>query len=108
MTAQVLRKRDLLRKNLVAHTLFERDILGLGASPYVVRLLYSFTSSRHVFLALEWLPGGDLYSLIRAMGCLEEPAARRGARPLPLTMFYSLGARRGIRRLAHGSGPPRF
>ena len=74
---KVLRKRDLLRKNLMAAALAERDALARsGANPFVVRLFYSFTSANSLYLVMEYAPGGDCYSLLRALGSLEEPMAR--------------------------------
>lgn len=41
-----------------------------------VRFFYSFTCRDNLYLAMEYLNGGDLYSLLRKIGCLEEDVAR--------------------------------
>ena len=41
-----------------------------------VRFFYSFTSTDHLYLVMEYLNGGDLYSLLQKVGCLEEDVAR--------------------------------
>ena len=41
-----------------------------------MRLLYSFTTEENVCLVMEYLPGGDLYSLLKSLGRLDEPVAR--------------------------------
>ena len=61
---------------MVQHALFERDIMTIGACPFIVRMFYSFATKNHVFYAMEFLPGGDLYSLLQAVGCLDEAAAK--------------------------------
>lgn len=44
--------------------------------PLQVRFFYSFTSRDYLYLVMEYLNGGDLYSLLRKVGCLEEDVAR--------------------------------
>lgn len=41
-----------------------------------VRFFYSFTCQDNLYLVMEYLNGGDLYSLLRKVGCLEEDVAR--------------------------------
>ena len=41
-----------------------------------VRFFYSFTCRDNIYLVMEYLNGGDLYSLLRNIGCLEEDVAR--------------------------------
>lgn len=41
-----------------------------------VRFFYSFTSRENLYLVMEYLNGGDLYSLLRNLGCLDEDVAR--------------------------------
>lgn len=41
-----------------------------------VRFFYSFTCSENLYLVMEYLNGGDLYSLLRNMGCLDEDMVR--------------------------------
>lgn len=41
-----------------------------------VRFFYSFTCRENLYLVMEYLNGGDLYSLLRNVGCLNEDVAR--------------------------------
>lgn len=41
-----------------------------------VRFYYSFTCRENLYLVMEYLNGGDLYSLLRNLGCLDEEMAR--------------------------------
>ena len=45
-------------------------------SPFVVDLMFSFQSERNLFLVMEFLPGGDLFSLLQNLGALAEEPAR--------------------------------
>lgn len=90
---KVLQKVDMIRKNAVENILAERDILITVRNPFVVRFFYSFTCRDNLYLVMEYLIGGDLYSLLRKMGCLEEHAARVYIAELVLALEYlhSLG-----------------
>nr|GMC98444.1 probable serine/threonine protein kinase IRE [Ipomoea batatas] len=73
---QVLRKADMIRKNAVESILAERDILISVRNPFVVRFFYSFTCRENLYLVMEYLNGGDIFSLLRNLGCFEEDMAR--------------------------------
>jgi hypothetical protein len=55
-----------------------------------VRAFYSFRSAHHIYFALEYMPGGDLSSMLAECGCIAEPSAAFGAAPeaspLPLPL----------------------
>ncbi|GJU27862.1 probable serine/threonine protein kinase IREH1 isoform X2 [Tanacetum coccineum] len=72
----VLKKADMIRKNAVESILAERDIVISVRNPSVVRFFYSFTCRENLYLVMEYLNGGDLYSLLRNLGCLDEDIAR--------------------------------
>ncbi|XP_068576347.1 citron rho-interacting kinase isoform X2 [Cebidichthys violaceus] len=57
--------KTLLRtqENVVFHE-DERRILALNSSPWIPQLLNAFQDKEHVYLAMEYLPGGDLMSLL--------------------------------------------
>uniref|UniRef100_A0A8C6LTC0 non-specific serine/threonine protein kinase n=1 Tax=Nothobranchius furzeri TaxID=105023 RepID=A0A8C6LTC0_NOTFU len=42
----------------------ERRILSLNSSAWIPQLVYAFQDTDHVYLAMEYLPGGDLMSLL--------------------------------------------
>ncbi|KAI3969827.1 hypothetical protein MKX01_038295 [Papaver californicum] len=72
----VLKKLDMIRKNDIERILAEHNILITVRNPFVVRVFYSFTCRDNLYLVIEYLNGGDLYSLLRKVGCLEEDIAR--------------------------------
>ncbi|EAX97672.1 AGC family protein kinase [Trichomonas vaginalis G3] len=73
---KVLKRRSIQRKNQVQRVLTERDILHDCISPYVVSFYYSITGVNNLYLFMEYLPGGDLYSLLEQVGALDESSAR--------------------------------
>ncbi|XP_027356126.1 probable serine/threonine protein kinase IRE [Abrus precatorius] len=85
---KVLRKADMIRKNAVQSILAERDILISVRNPFVVRFFYSFTCWENLYLVMEYLNGGDLYSLLRNLGCLDEDMARVYIAEVVLALEY--------------------
>ena len=58
---KTLRKRDVLRRNQVAHVKAERDILAEADNEWVVKLYYSFQVSHDVTFYLTWVVGRQHY-----------------------------------------------
>ncbi|KAF5959868.1 hypothetical protein HYC85_001077, partial [Camellia sinensis] len=85
---KVLKKADTIRKNAVESILAERNILISLRNPFVVRFFYSFTCRENLYLVMEYLNGGDLYSLLRNLGCLDEDMARIYMAELVLALEY--------------------
>ena len=71
-----LRKRVLVKMDEVRHVLTERDILTATRTPWLVRLLYAFQDPEYVYLAMEYVPGGDFRTLLNNSGVLREEHAR--------------------------------
>ncbi|KAG9122936.1 hypothetical protein FRC07_000485 [Ceratobasidium sp. 392] len=71
-----MRKRTLHKMDEIRHVLVERDILTATKTPWLVRLLYAFQDSTFVYLAMEYVPGGDFRTLLNNSGVLKEEHAR--------------------------------
>ncbi|KAI8808160.1 kinase-like domain-containing protein [Cladochytrium replicatum] len=69
-------KRLLHKLGEVQHILTERDILTRTSTEWLVKLLYAFQDTDHVYLAMEYVPGGDMRTLLNNFGVLREPHAR--------------------------------
>lgn len=61
---KILRKEDMLEKEQVAHARAERDILAEAENPWVVKMYYSFQDGHYLYLVMEFLPGGDLMTML--------------------------------------------
>ncbi|KAJ6748115.1 SERINE/THREONINE-PROTEIN KINASE [Salix purpurea] len=85
---KVLKKADMIRKNAVQSILEERNILITVCNPFVVRFFYSFTCRENLYLVMEYLNGGDLYSLLRNLGCFDEDMARMYIAEVVLALEY--------------------
>ncbi|KAM7266387.1 hypothetical protein ACFE04_004284 [Oxalis oulophora] len=83
---KVLRKADMIRKNSVERILSERNILISLRNPFVVSS--PGISWDNLYLVMEYLNGGDLYSLLRNLGCLDEDMARVYMAEVVLALEY--------------------
>eukprot|EP00124_Ichthyophonus_hoferi_P002268 Ihof_evm3s148 gene=Ihof_evmTU3s148 len=72
---KVLKKADMVHKNMVDNVIAEKTALAIANNPYVVRLYYSFQSRDHLYLVMEFLPGGDLASLLQNFIVFDEEMA---------------------------------
>ncbi|PHH72711.1 hypothetical protein CDD82_5840 [Ophiocordyceps australis] len=85
---KVMSKKLLFKLDEVRHVLTERDILTTAQSEWLVRLLYSFQDDKSIYLAMEYVPGGDFRTLLNNTGVL----SNRHARFYIAEMFCSVNA----------------
>jgi len=52
------------KKDQLAHVRAERDILANAESPWLVKLHTSFQDSTFLYMLMEFLPGGDLMTML--------------------------------------------
>lgn len=71
-----LRKADMMRKEQVTHAWSERHVLVAADHPFVCQLCFSFQSKDFLYLVMEFLPGGDLMTLLIERDTLTEDDAR--------------------------------
>jgi serine/threonine kinase 38 len=69
-------KDQMVVKNQVGHVRAERDILSEADNPWLVKLQYSFQDDHHLYLIMEYMPGGDLMALLMKEDVLTEEATR--------------------------------
>ncbi|XP_063161857.1 serine/threonine-protein kinase LATS2 isoform X1 [Candoia aspera] len=73
---KTLRKKDVLNRNQVAHVKAERDILAEADNEWVVKLYYSFQDKENLYFVMDYIPGGDMMSLLIRMEVFPEKLAR--------------------------------
>lgn len=72
---KVMKKTEMINKNMVSQVVNERKALALTQSPFCVRLFYSLQSLSSIYLVMEYMVGGDLKSLLSVYGFFDEPMA---------------------------------
>ena len=60
----------------LAHVRAERDVLAESTSPWVVQLFYSFQDPLYLYLIMEFLPGGDLMTMLMKYDVFSEDVTR--------------------------------
>lgn len=73
---KILNKKLLVKLNETNHILTERDILTTTRSEWLVKLLYAFQDPESLYLAMEFVPGGDFRTLLINTRTLRSPHAR--------------------------------
>ncbi|KAH9447565.1 hypothetical protein MJO28_011082 [Puccinia striiformis f. sp. tritici] len=73
---KTLRKSEMFKKDQLAHVRAERDVLAESDSPWVVQLYYSFQDSQYLYLLMEFLPGGDLMTMLIKYDTFSEDVTR--------------------------------
>jgi len=71
-----LQKAEMLERDQLAHVRAERDVLAESTSPWVVQLFYSFQDPLYLYLVMEFLPGGDLMTMLMKYDVFSEDVTR--------------------------------
>ena len=71
-----LSKAEMVRRGQVEHVMAERNLLAHVSSKMVVKLFYSFQDDEYLYLVMEYLPGGDMMTLLMRKDTLTEDEAR--------------------------------
>ncbi|XP_058094605.1 uncharacterized protein LOC131240407 isoform X2 [Magnolia sinica] len=71
-----LKKSEMLRRGQVEHVKAERNLLAEVDSNCIVKLYCSFQDEGFLYLIMEYLPGGDMMTLLMRKDTLTEDEAR--------------------------------
>jgi serine/threonine kinase 38 len=73
-----MKKEMMVIKNQVGHVKAERDVLASADdnNRWLTVLHYSFTDETHLYMVMEYMPGGDLMSLLMKEDTFSESATR--------------------------------
>nr|AGE09676.1 serine/threonine protein kinase [Carica papaya] len=71
-----LKKSEMLSRGQVEHVRAERNLLAEVGSHCIVKLYYSFQDADYLYLIMEYLPGGDMMTLLIREETLTETVAR--------------------------------
>ncbi|KAJ0860266.1 putative protein kinase AGC-NDR family [Helianthus annuus] len=71
-----LKKSEMLRRGQVEHVIAERNLLAEVDSNCIVKLYCSFQDEEYLYLIMEYLPGGDMMTLLMRKDTLTEDEAR--------------------------------
>ena len=73
---KIMNVKEVVQKNQLDFLSTEKEILNSVHSDYVVHGAYSFKDENYFYIAMEYMPGGDLASLLEREGRFEWEEAR--------------------------------
>jgi len=73
---KILRKTDLIRLKQVEHVISEREILIQLRHPFVVRLYRTFMDNVNLYMLMEFVVGGELFTHLRRAGRFSNDVTR--------------------------------
>ncbi|XP_039275990.1 serine/threonine-protein kinase greatwall [Nilaparvata lugens] len=85
---KVMKKCEMIHKNMASQVVNERNALALSRSPFCVNLFYSLQTPLCVYLVMEYMIGGDLKSLLAMYGCFNETSAAFYSAEVVLALRY--------------------
>jgi protein kinase X len=93
LALKILKKSEVIRLKQVEHVKSEKDILKRVKHPFIVNLLTTFQDEKRLFMVLEYVNGGELFSHLRREGRLPNEHARFYAAEITLAFEYLHGYR---------------
>eukprot|EP00930_Biecheleria_cincta_P060507 TRINITY_DN46144_c0_g1_i1.p1 TRINITY_DN46144_c0_g1~~TRINITY_DN46144_c0_g1_i1.p1 ORF type:complete len:373 (-),score=61.20 TRINITY_DN46144_c0_g1_i1:42-1160(-) len=88
MALKILKKHEIIKLKQVEHVKSEKQILAMIDHPFIVNLLTTFQDDRRLFMLLEYVNGGELFSYLRKEGRLSNDSARFYAGEIILAFQY--------------------
>lgn len=85
---KVMDKEKIVKLKQVDHILNEKRILAAVDFPFFIKLFYSFKNEHYLFLALEYVQGGEMFSHLRRRGRFSDSAAKFYASQVVLAFEY--------------------
>ncbi|KAJ3133542.1 hypothetical protein HK100_004299 [Physocladia obscura] len=85
---KILKKDDMIRKNMMSQVRAEHKALTLSRNPFVVKLFYAFQSKEYLYLVMEYLIGGDLSTLLTAFVTFDTSMTRMYCTEVVLALEY--------------------
>ncbi|EKE41510.1 hypothetical protein ENUP19_0297G0025 [Entamoeba nuttalli] len=85
---KVMKKDDMIRKNVVDSVLVEKNFLSKAHNISVVKLYYAFQDDINLYLVMEYCPGGDLATLLEHIGSFNEYVAHVYSAEILLSLHY--------------------
>ncbi|KAI9478624.1 MAG: camp-dependent protein kinase 8 [Benjaminiella poitrasii] len=85
---KVLKKTDIVQLKQVEHTNNERAILASIKYTFIVNLWGTFQDDANLYMVLDYVPGGELFSVMRKSVRLTEDAAKFYAAEVLLSIAY--------------------
>jgi len=85
---KVLRKEAVVQNDAVEHTISEKNVLKRISHPFIVSLKYSFQTADKLYLVLDYLCGGELFTHLSSVDHFTEDRTRFYAAQIVLALGH--------------------
>ncbi|KAI9807783.1 MAG: hypothetical protein M1825_005088 [Sarcosagium campestre] len=85
---KVLKKTQVVKMKQVEHTNDERRMLGLVKHPFLITLWGTFQDAKNLYMVMDFVEGGELFSLLRKSQRFPNPVAKFYAAEVTLALEY--------------------
>jgi len=85
---KVLNKERVVRMKQVEHTNSEREMLERVRHPFLVNLWGTFKDAKNLYMVMDFVSGGELFSLLRKSQRFPDPVAKFFAAEVALALDY--------------------
>ncbi|EFX00674.1 cyclic-AMP-dependent protein kinase catalytic subunit [Grosmannia clavigera kw1407] len=85
---KVLKKAQVVRMKQVEHTNDERRMLAEVKNPFLVTLWGTFQDAKNLYMVMDFVEGGELFSLLRKSARFPNPVAKFYAAEVTLALEY--------------------
>ncbi|KAJ3550658.1 hypothetical protein NMY22_g330 [Coprinellus aureogranulatus] len=85
---KVLNKERIVRLKQVEHTNNEMNMLESVQHPFIINLWGSFQDSGNLYMVMDFVPGGELFTLLRRSNRFPDPVAKFYAAEVALALNY--------------------
>eukprot|EP00992_Anisonema_acinus_P000085 TRINITY_DN10026_c0_g1_i1.p1 TRINITY_DN10026_c0_g1~~TRINITY_DN10026_c0_g1_i1.p1 ORF type:complete len:334 (+),score=62.82 TRINITY_DN10026_c0_g1_i1:83-1084(+) len=83
-----LKKQEILRMKQVEHILAEASILGSIRHPFIVNMMKTFQDEKRLYIVLEYVVGGEMFSHLRKAGKFPNDVAKFYCAEVALAFMY--------------------
>merc|ERR1711998_696352 len=88
MAMKILKKSEIIRLKQVEHIKAEKSILGSINHPFIVNMFGAFQDERCLYMCMEYVIGGELFSHLRRAGRFTNEVTRFYAGEIVLAFDY--------------------
>ncbi|OBZ72827.1 cAMP-dependent protein kinase type 1 [Grifola frondosa] len=85
---KVLNKEKIVHMNQESHTRNEQMVLEAVQHPFVINLWGTFQDSANLYMVMDFIPGGELFALLRRSNRFPDPVAKFYAAEVALALNH--------------------
>mmetsp|Transcript_15750 Transcript_15750/g.51659 ORF Transcript_15750/g.51659 Transcript_15750/m.51659 type:complete len:356 (-) Transcript_15750:1283-2350(-) len=85
---KILKKNEIIRLKQVEHILSEKAILAQIEHPFVVNLFSTYKDEKNLYMLMEYVPGGEIFSHLRRAGRFSNETTRFYTSSIVLAIQY--------------------